>query len=155
MGDKTYRLIEKYEADFDKIASKEVWEPKDICTMKDLQKLMYYIEVREAMKNGEEYPGSEYMDQGSFRDGYNMGHSYANRGQMRNPSNGQYMSRNMSGTYPMNDGPWYYDNGMSSRRYYDDGSDHALQKLHQMMETENDPRTKAAMQEVIRKLEMK
>ena len=44
MEDKMYKQIEKFEADYDKIASKEVWDPSDITKMKDLQKLMYYLE---------------------------------------------------------------------------------------------------------------
>ena len=65
MGD-IYKQIEEFEKDYDKIAAKDAWEPCDITKMKDLQKLIYYLEVREAMKNDGEYPGSEYMDQNSY-----------------------------------------------------------------------------------------
>lgn len=144
MGDNMKKDIEKFEADYDKIFAKGTWEPKDITMMKDLQKLMYYIEVRCAMKEGEEYPGSEYMDRGSY-----MNHSYANNGQMRNASTGRYMSRDM--------GHGYYDDGrgMSGHHYYNDEKDNAINELHRFMESKNDPMTKSIIQDAIRKLEMK
>lgn len=159
MGDNGY-LIDKFEADFHKIASKEGWEPCDITLMKDLEKLMYYIEVRDAMKGTGEYPGSEYM--GDMR-------SYA-RG--RNPMNGRFTSGGMGyGNYydgrsmhnmPMDDGPWGYDNryydqgsGRSGRRYYDGEKDSTVAYLRRMMDSETRPEMKTAMQNVIKELEMR
>lgn len=169
MGDSKH-LIEKFEADFHKIASKEGWEPCDITLMKDLEKLMYYIEVRDAMKGTDEYPGSEYMD--DMR-------SYA-RGRNRNAM-GQFTSGGMGyGNYydgrsmhnmPMNDGPWgydnryydqgsgrrYYDDNMrgSGRRYYDGEKDTSVAYLRRMMDSETRPEMKTAMQNVIKELEMR
>lgn len=145
-----YKQVEEFQKDYDKIYAKGKWEPCDYTTMKDLQKLMYYIEVREAMKNGNDYPGSEYMDQNS----YNRGYSYARGGRMHNPSNGRFMPRG-SGTYPMDNGPWYYDDGMSSRRYYDGEKEDAVHKLHKIMDSETNPEFKMAIQEGIRMLEGK
>lgn len=132
MGDMMKRQIEKFEADYDQIAAKGSWSKDEIEMMKDLQKLMYYLEVRCAMKEGGEYPGSEYMDKRS----YDMAHSYA---------------RGHNGTYPM-----YYDNmGMSGRRYYDSEKENAVHELHRMMDSKTDPEVKMAIQSAIRNLEMK
>lgn len=139
MEEKTYKQIEEFEKDYDKIASKDVWDPSDITRMKDLQKLMYYLEVRCAMKDGGDYPGSNYMNRGSYR---------GNRG---------------SGHYPMDGGPWYYDNGqnmsgrryydsMSGRRYYDDDRKSAIDRLQRMMETETNQSVKMAIQNAIMEL---
>lgn len=153
MEDREKRLIEKYDADFHKLASKEGWTKDDIAMMKDLQKLMYYMEVRCAMKDGEEYPGSEYMPE--------KGMSYArgNMDQARNMNTGRYMSRG-SGHYPMgSNGPWYYDDMRGSgRRYYDgryyDGEkEDAVHKLHKVMDSETNPEFKAAIQTAIHELE--
>ena len=147
MEDKMYKQIEKFEADYDKIASKEVWDPSDITKMKDLQKLMYYLEVRCAMKDGDDYPGSEYMNRGSY-----TGHAYTggNRG---------------SGHYPMDGGPWYYDNGngmsgrryydngMSGRRYYDDERSNMVDHIRQMMANENNQERRMALQNLMRMYE--
>ena len=146
MGDNMYKQIEEFQKDYDKIYAKGKWEPCDYTTMKDLQKLMYYIEVREAMKNGGDYPGSDYMDQ----------NSYARGNQMRNMNTGRYMPRGGSGTYPMGNGPWYYnDGGMSGRRYYDGEKEDAIHKLHKAMDAETNPEFRMAIQEAIHMLESK
>lgn len=151
MGENMYKQVEEFQKDYDKIYAKGKWEPCDYTTMKDLQKLMYYIEVREAMKNGGDYPGSEYMDQNS----YGRGYSYARGNTMHNPSNGRFMPRGGSGTYPMGNGPWYYDNGMSGRRYYDGEKEDAIHKLHKAMDAETNPDFRMAIQEAIHMLEGK
>lgn len=124
MEGKEQRLIEKYEADFDKISSKETWSKEDITMMKDLQKLMYYLEVRCAMKEGT-------IERGHSYDSY---HGY---------SNGR------SGRWNPN-----YD-GMYGRKYYDGEKEAAIHKLHRMMDSEDNPETRMAIQNVIRELEMK
>lgn len=125
MDAKTHKLIEKYEQDFEKISSKEGWEPKDIEMMKDLQKLMYYLEVRCAMKEGDDWDPSES--------------SYMSRGRMGRGS----------GTYPVNMDRRYYNGMGSGRRYYDDGKMHVTRRLKAMMEAEDDPEMRMAMQEVL------
>jgi len=146
MEAKTERLIEKYDADYNKIASKESWTKDDITMMKDLQKLMYYIEVRCAMKEGNEYPGSEHMPDMSYARGY---------------------SSRMSGHYPMHEGPWYYDMeggsgshyrndyGVSGNRYYDGEKEAVIHKLHRMLDKEDNPMKRTAIQEIIREFEQK
>lgn len=143
MGDKTLYDKSKYdelESDFRKFLDKGKWTPDDYKTMKDIQKLLYYIDVRCAMKEGDEYPGSAYMPP-------NM--SYAQR---RN-SMGQFTSGDMngwsmngSGTYPHMDRNMYYDGmGMSGRRYYDSEREKAIHKLHHMMENTDDAERKSAL----------
>lgn len=108
MDAKTHKLIEKYEQDFEKISSKEGWEPKDVEMMKDLQKLMYYLEVRCAMKEADDdWPRSRSRGSG------------------------------------------YYGHMGSGRRYYDDGKMHVARRLRTMMENEDDPEMRMAMQEVL------
>lgn len=160
MDDMTKKCIERFEADYNKIASKEAWEPKDVTLMKDLQKLMYYLEVRDAMKSGGDYPGADYIDGRSFARGGNM--------QPRNQA-GQYMSYTGmgsgnryyangggSGHYPMNGG-WYYDDGRggSGRRYYDSERENAVYELRRMMDSKADPELKMQLQNVIKELEQK
>lgn len=139
MGDMNMKHLEEFEKDFEKIASKGVWDDKDLCKMKDLQKIMYYMEVRDAMKEGQAYPGSEYMPEDS--------RSYARgRDSMgRFTSGNRYMGRN----YDM----YYDDMGSSGRRYYDDEKKNALHKLHHMMDMEENPEKKNALKIAINELE--
>lgn len=131
MDMKTQKLIEKYEGDFDKISSKEGWEPSDITIMKDLQKLMYYIELRCAMKEGQQ----DYR--GQSRGGYG---GYGA---------GRYGTMGGSGRY-------YNDMGSGSgRRYYDDEKESALGRMYKMMESETNPEARMAIQMAIRELENK
>lgn len=164
MGEMDRKLLEELESDFHKISSKEGWEPCDITKMKDLQKLMYYIEVRAAMNEGtKQYPGYEYMDDDmSYRGRDRMGRYTSGR------SYGGYddgYDRRMWRGRSMNMDP-YYDGGMSGRRYYDNmgGSgrmyydsdkDTAMAYLHRMMDSENRPEMKSAMQSLLRELEAK
>lgn len=150
MGDKANRMIEKLESDYEKIASKDAWEPKDIEMMKNLQKLMYYIEVRCAMKDGEDYPGSEYIDGRGSMDSRSYSNGMPSRGQMGRFTSGNYYSggsnrMGRSGHYPMGNGPWYYD----SER------ENAIYELRRMMDTKSDPELKTHLQNVIRDLEQK
>lgn len=134
MDDKTKKLLDRYEEDFMKYASQTTWEPKDITMMKDLQKLMYYIEVRCAMKDGEdryEY-GNGYGDDRRSSMGYG-GYGYGGYGAGRN----QY-SRG---------------SGSSGRRYYDSEKDNAIQRLHQIMENETNQDIRMAIRNVIHELE--
>lgn len=94
------------------------------------------------MKEGEEYPGSEYMDE--------RANSYARGGnQARSAMTGRYMSRGGSGTYPM----YYDDMRGSGRRYYDGEKEDAIHKLHKAMDSETNPEYRMAVQEAIRILE--
>lgn len=65
------------------------------------------------------------------------------------------MPRGGSGTYPMGNGPWYYDDGMSGRRYYDGEKEDAIHKLHKAMDAETNPEFRMAIQEAIHMLEGK
>jgi hypothetical protein len=55
----------------------------------------------------------------------------------------------------MGNGPWYYDDGMSGRRYYDGEKEDAIHKLHKAMDAETNPEFRMAIQEAIHMLEGK
>lgn len=144
MEDNSKRLIEELERDFHKLSSKGEWTREDIEWMKDLQKLMYYIEVRCAMKEGSEYPGSDYMER-DYR-GSGMNRSY---GGYNSYSGGRsYYSNNPTGRNQ-------YSHNMSGRRYYDSERDKFMNDLHRMMDSESNPEVREAMENVARMLEMK
>lgn len=143
MGDSDKKLIEKFEADFNNLSSKNGWTPDDLEKMKNLQKLMYYIEVRCAMKEGQDYPGSEYMDQRMSYDN----RSYAGGGSM--PNRNSQTGRFMSGHYP------YGMTYTSGRRYYDGPHENAVMDLRRMAMNEQDPEARAAMENALRYLEMR
>lgn len=156
MGDMNKKHIEEFEKDFEKIASKGVWDEKDLCKMKDLQKIMYYMEVRDAMKEGREYPGSDYMPDDetmSFARGRNSMGQFTSGA--NNRGGGSSNRGRGSGTYypPYMDQRYYDDMGSSGRRYYDDEKKNALHKLHHMMDMEENPEKKNALKIAINELE--
>ena len=170
MGDMHKKLIEKFDEDFHKISSKEGWEPCDITLMKDLQKLMYYMEVREAMKSGGEYPGSEYMDErgygyGDYDMSYRRGRDSMGRftsGDYGYGNRGGYGDRGYGRSYDQGYGRMpgnrYYDGNMgggSGRRYYDSDKDTTMEYLHRLMENETRSDLKNAMQMIAQELERK
>lgn len=67
------KQVEKFQQDYDTIFSKEKWEPHEITLMKDLQKLMYYIEVRCAMKEASD--DNWNPDERSYRGQMRMPHT--------------------------------------------------------------------------------
>lgn len=138
MGDTDKKLIEKLEVDFQGLSSKNAWSPEDLERMKNLQKLMYYIEVRCAMKEGADYPGEQYMDERSFDSRSYGGNSYARGSQNRGSSAGRFGS----GHYPMND----YSYDMSGRRYYDSEHNALRNDLQRMMMSEKDPMIRQHME---------
>lgn len=155
MDQSTKNQIECFEKEYGKIYSEgpEKWNKDKLDAMKNLQKIMYYLEVRCAMKDNGEYPGSEYM-----RGGEN---SYA-RG--RDAMTGRFISRNnsmdgrRSGHYypPYEDEmPYYNDSngrsneggrnnmGSSGRRFYDSERQKALSRLRQMTANEEGEKKRA------------
>lgn len=161
MGESLMKENECFQKDYDKLYAKGAWNKDEISMMKDFKKLIYYNLVIDAMKNGEEYPGSEHMPEMSYRRG-------------RNPMNGQYMSMDMRGMnggsgmyYPPymdnsydnwnnGSGNRYYDDMRSSgRRYYDSEKEKAIHKLHHMMENEDNAEKKNALKLAITELEQK
>jgi len=156
MGDTMKKENECFQKDYDKLYAKGSWNKDEVSMMKDLKKLIYYNLVIDAMQNGDEYPGSEYMP--------DMRNSFASRGRMRN-SMGQftsggmrgYTNGNMSGTYYddwiNNSNPYYDGMGMSGRRYYDSEKEKALHQFHKMMENTDDPERKSALNFAISHLE--
>lgn len=146
---------ECFQKDYDKLYAEGSWNKDKLDMMKNLKKLIYYNLAIEGMQNGAGFPGSEHMDDMSFRRG-------------RNPMNGQYMSRDMgrgmnggSGMYYpsyMDGNSWddrIYGMNMSGRRYYDSEKEKAIHKLHHMMENEDNAEKKNALKLAITELESK
>ena len=134
MDEKMRKLVDRFDADFHEYAGKATWEPKDITMMKDLQKLMYYIEVRCGMKEADDRRDYEYNDDDRS---YDM--SYARGG--RGGSGRRYYN-----------GPSSYSN-TSGRRYYDDERESAIRRLRKLMDSESNQEIRMAMQNVINELE--
>lgn len=125
------KYIAEFQNDFDKQAAKGVWDDNAIRRMKDLQKLMYYMEVRCAMKEGNDYPGSEHMPETSRM-------TYA---------------KDRNSMWPSH--PYYDDQRTSSRRYYDSEKEKAIHKLHHMMENTDNMEQKNALKLAITELEQR
>lgn len=157
MGEADKKLIEKFEEDFHKISSKDGWTREDIENMKDLEKLMYYMEVRCAMKEGGEYPGSEYMERAGYDTRQYMGHGmqYASRNQSRD-SMGRYNDSGYNNRGQYNSGGRYgYSMPMPNRMYYGSERENSVNELRRMAEMEQNPEAREAMEHAMRILEMK
>lgn len=138
MGSNIKHQNEAFQKDFDEIFEKGAWNKDQICMMKDLKKLIYYNKVIEAMDEGGDYPGSDYMpDMRSYSRG-------------RDSMTGRYMSRDM---YYPHDGMYYDNMHMSGRRYYDSEKEKAIHKLHHMMENTDNAEQKNALKLAIAELE--
>lgn len=130
------KVLEELESDFHKIASKNGWTPEDYESMKNIQKLMYYMEVRCAMKEGQEARDARYTD-GAKRE---WGQSY-DRGTM---------PRGGSGRYSYDRGSYRY---MPERRYYDGGRESSISEIRRAMAMEQDPEVREAMENVVMMME--
>lgn len=154
MEDKDRKLIDKFSDDFYQLSSQDGWTKEDLENMKNLQKLMYYMEVRCAMKEGE-YPEDEDMGEmeyntrfyngGRYYDGGNMnrgGGSYNNGGRSgRNYGRRSYTySTPTSGMYP-------------SRKYYDSEKENSMNDLRQMISMEQDPEKRSMLENIMHSLE--
>jgi hypothetical protein len=119
---------ERLEEEFNQISSMEKWTKESLETMKNILKSIYYIDVICAMQdgNGEEYSGMSYA-----------------RGGRRG---------NSAGSYSYN-GPYYSRPSMSGKRYYDDERNHAIDKLHRMMESAGNEEVRMAIQNALGELE--
>lgn len=162
MDSKTKRLIERYENDFDRLSANEMYTPEQLVQMKDLQKLMYYIELRCEMKKAQEEEQGQSDDEkrsyarrrnamGQFTSGHypmmeDEGRYYENMGSGRRyyEGNGGYGGNNSSG-----------EGNMSGRRYYDSEKEKAIHYLHKALDSETRPDVISDIQAVIRELEMK
>lgn len=160
MDESMKKTRERLEDEFRQASSSEKWDVDNVDLMKNLLKSMYYIDVICAMKDGNDYPGSEYMP----------AMSYARGGQRRNAMgqysrNGSYDGRSYdmgydnrgSGYYPMYPMNSYdnYRGEMSGRRYYDDEMGSAVHKIEHMMETEMNPEKRKAMQDILGMIQMR
>lgn len=136
MAENKKKDIDRFWSEYEEISSKEKWDVNDLEKMKNLLKCIYYKEVICAMDEASE-DGYEYRGMPS--------RSYARGNPRHNPNTGRFMS----GSYPMNDN--YYDDGMSGRRYYDDGGakQMALHRFESIAEAERDPELREAMKELM------
>lgn len=146
MEAKMCRLIEKFENDFEKIASLDGWTKEQIEMMKDLEKLMYYIELRSAMKEGKNEYEDDYSgarggrrrdSMGRYSSDYDYGYGYDNR-----------MPRYMYDDMSMRSGP-----NMSGRRYSRNSNNESMaDELEKaLMETKNE-RSREAIEYAMRVL---
>ena len=120
----THKVLERLENEYQQYASSEKWTKDCVEMMKDLQKLMYYIEVRDAMK----YGSNDYDDnERSYRRGPNM-HSY-----------------NSYGNYG-------YHGSTSGRRYYDSDAEQTKRRLQSIYDSESNPEVRDALMRVMHEL---
>ena len=154
MGNVDKKLVEKFDNDFHKIASQDGWNPEDITLMKDLQKIMYYIEVRCAMSEGEDYQDDEYMGEPEYGN-----RSYGNRYYNGGYGTGRYgyargMNSRGSGRRGYNSYNPYNGSNSSGRRYYDgDEKENSMNDLRQMIQMEQDPEKRSMLENIMHTLE--
>lgn len=154
MGERDYKLIERLDADFNRLSSQDGWTKEDLENMKNLQKLMYYIEVRCAMKEGEEYPGEEYMNDPSY-DGRSYGNRYydGNGSYGRGGSYNSYARGMGNRSYGRRGYNSYAQNQNYGRRYYDGEKENSMNDLRQMISMEQDPEKRSMLENVMHMLE--
>lgn len=158
MDNQDRKIIEHLESAFHSIASqafgKEDIERQDIEDMKDIQKIMYYMEVRCAMKEGEDYEDEEYINDMERSDrSYGNRHYNGYSGNMY--SRGSGYSRGGYGRPYMRRGNSYMNNGTSGRRYYDGDKEkeNSMNDLRQMLQMEQDPEKRSMLEGIMRTLE--
>lgn len=156
MNNQDKKIIERLENEFyqiasDVIAQQESIERADIENMKDLQKICYYMEVRCAMKEAEDYGDEEYMD-----DDYQR-RSYTNRYYGGNNMYGRGNSYTRGGYNRTSGrrGGSYMNNGRSGRRYYDNDAEkeNSMNDLRQMLQMEQDPEKRSMLEGIMRVME--
>jgi len=148
MEDSMKKARERFMDEFRQASSAEKWSKECVELMKNLLKSVYYIDVIDAMENGGQYPGSEYMD--------GSGASYARGGQRRNAM-GQYSRTGSYDQYDnrMNNGSGTYPYTMSGRYYRDDEMGNVVHMLERMKNSEMNPEKRMAIQEVLEDLRMR
>lgn len=157
MNNQDMKIIDRLENEFYQIASHATSqqgsiEREDIENMKDLQKICYYMEVRCAMKESEEYEDEEYTDgsdnqRRSYNNRYYGGGSMSMRGNSYNRGGygyGRYSGRRNS-----------YTGGRSGRRYYDNDAEkeNSVNDIRQWIQMEQDPEKRAMLENAMRFLE--
>lgn len=154
MDNRDRKIIEKLDNAFYQIASEatahEDIEREDIKDMKDLQKIMYYMEVRCAMKENEGFADDEMMNEMDYSN-----RSYGNRYYNNNGAYGRGNSY-MRGGYNRGSGRRnnsYMGNGQSGRRYYDGEKENSISDLRQMIQMEQDPEKRSMLESVMHVLE--
>lgn len=134
------------------VSSQEDVEREYIENMKDLQKIMYYMEVRDAMKEGEYYQDDEYMND-SEQSGRSYGNRYYNGGNMYSRGNGNSYTRGGYNRMSGRRGNSYMNGGSSGRRYYDGEKENSMNDLRQMLQMEQDPEKRSMLEGIMHVLE--
>lgn len=135
------RFVSEFEQMYSKVSSEEKIAKECIEIMKDLLKCVYYIDAIEGMASG--FEGED--------EGYSRG--YSNRNYMSRGYDGGYSSRSYDGGYS---GRRRDSMGRFSRtggRAYDDPKRNAMNRLHEMMNSEPNEEVRMAIQSVMRELE--
>ena len=161
MDNRDMKIIDNLEEIFYQYASsinpQEDIEKSCVESMKDLQKIMYYMEVRDAMKQGEGYE-DEYMNDmeqsgrsyngGRYYNSYNGGNMYGRGG--NSYTRGGYGYGRFSGR---RGNP--YMNGRSGRRSYDNEAEkeNSVNDLRQWIAMEQDPEKRSMLESVMHVLE--
>lgn len=161
MNNQDRKIIEKLEDQFYQMASQAMSQGEDIEkeyieSMKDLQKICYYMEVRCAMKEAEEYEDEEYVDDSdyqkrSYNNRYYNGSNMYGRGNMNSYARGGGYSR----TSGRRNNSYMMNNGRSGRRYYDNEAEkeNSVNDLRQMLQMEQDPEKRSMLEGIMRVLE--
>lgn len=159
MNNQDKKIIDRLENEFYQIASnaisqQESIEREDIENMKDLQKICYYMEVRCAMKEAEEYMDEEYMDDSDYQK-RSYGNRYYNGGNVYGRGNTNSYTRGGYSRTSGRRGSSYTNNGRSGRRYYDNEAEkeNSMNDLRQMLQMEQDPEKRSMLEGIMYVLE--
>lgn len=156
MDNRDRKIIENIEDIFYQYASninpQDDIERSCIENMKDLQKIMYYMEVRDAMKQGEEYD-DEYANEMEQPSRSYTGGRYYNNGNTYGRGN-SYARSGYNRTYGRRGGS-YMNGGRSGRRSYDsEGEKEAsINDLRQVIQMEQDPEKRSMLENVMHFME--
>ena len=159
MNNQDRKIIERLEDQFYQMASQAMSQGEDIEkeyieNMKDLQKICYYMEVRCAMKEAEEYGDEEYIDDPEYQK-RSYGNRYYNNSNMYGRGNMNSYTRGGYNRYSGRRGSSYMNNGRSGRRYYDNEVDKesSVNDLRQMLQMEQDPEKRSMLEGIMHVLE--
>ena len=133
------RFMSEFEQMYSKVSSEEKITKECVETMKDLLKCVYYIDAIEGMASGFD----------SDADGYSRGYTN-NRGYMpRYSSDSRSYDDRYSGRRRDSMGRFSRTGGRS----YDDEKRNAMNRLHDLMNSEPNEEVRMAIQNVIRELD--
>lgn len=158
MNSQDKKIIDRLDNEFYNIASNAISqqdsiEKEDLENMKDIQKICYYMELRCAMKENENYDDEEYMNDEEYQKRsytnryYNGGNMYGRGNSYARGGYGRTSGRRGNS----------YMNGRSGRRYYDNEVDKesSMDDLRQWIQMEQDPEKRSMLESFMRVMEDK